>query len=107
MASERTHKIRGTRIDSGRLLRRYWLEAADAECETLQFADLEQGERFIFLPIPGDNHGHGGLLNGAWLFMKIEPRFTPAGGTEYFNAIRLVDGCKIHFSETDRVYVVW
>ena len=105
MASERTRRIRDTRIDSGRLVRQAWLEATDVQCEALEFIDLGIGEKFITLPCPGDNHGHGGLLDGAWLFKKIEPKRTPVG-VQHFNAIRLVDGCKTSFSNDEQVYSV-
>jgi hypothetical protein len=105
MASERTRRIRGTRTDSGRLVRQAWLAATDSQCEALDFADLELGEKFISLPGPGDNHGHGGLLCGAWLFIKIEPGITPVG-EQPLNAVRLVNGCKINFSDGEQVYSI-
>ncbi len=86
-------------------MRQVWLEATDSQCEALEFIDLEKGEKFISLPGPGDNHGHGGLLGGAWLFKKIEPKRTPVG-VQPLNAIRLVDGCKINFSNDEQVYSV-
>lgn len=38
--------------------------------KTLTFADLEQGDKFIALPVAGDDSGHGGLKGGHVLFYK-------------------------------------
>ncbi len=107
MATERTHKIRGIRQDKGAQLRNQWLEATFSECEPLIFSDLEKGERFISMPRPGDNSGHGGLLNGAWIFMKINP-VTEKGryGSMPNNAIRLIDGVMTHITHDMLVYKV-
>ena len=55
MATDRTRRIRGTRGNVGRLIRRDWLRATDFDCEALNFGDLDVNEKFIPLPSPGDN----------------------------------------------------
>ncbi len=60
-----------------------------ADCfETLSFGELAVGQKFIPLPQPGDNHGHGGFKGVHSVFTKTqqrvsEPRFgIPTGGAE-------------------------
>ena len=38
--------------------------------ETLTFRDIEVGQKFICLPMPGDNNGHGGLKGAHYIFTK-------------------------------------
>jgi hypothetical protein len=45
---------------------------AEAEEIKLCFGDLRVGDNFIGFPEPGDNHGHGGYLEGSNLFLKTE-----------------------------------
>jgi len=35
-----------------------------------QFWDLKVGNKFIILPIPGDDHGHGGFRGTHFIFIK-------------------------------------
>lgn len=88
MATESTHRIRGTRPDLGQQLRQEWLNARDVECEPLTFGDLKKGDKFICMPTPGDNSGHGGLLDESYLFMKTDL----VGDKFPTNTIRLMDG---------------
>jgi len=56
-----------------------------AKCfETLVFCELEVGDKFISLPYPGDNSGHGGLRQYHWLFKKTSPHtaYRELDGTE-------------------------
>ena len=71
MATERTRRTRGTRQEMGANLKKEWEAALPVNCEYLKFGDLEVGEKFIVMPFPGDNAGHGGLLNGCHVFMKV------------------------------------
>lgn len=51
-----------------------WVELP-AECfKTINFGELKVGQKFISLPHPGDNHGHGGLRGFHCLFIKTEKR---------------------------------
>ena len=73
MATELARRIRGTRRSLGEKVREQWVSASNLECEPLTFGDLSVGDKFIAMPSPGDNGGHGGLLGGSYLFMKIRP----------------------------------
>jgi hypothetical protein len=45
----------------------------DGMCfEPLIFGDLLVGQRFISLPVPGDNHGHGGFKSPHRVFSKTK-----------------------------------
>jgi len=39
--------------------------------EKLTFGELLIGDKFISVPVPGDNAGHGGYKGAHYLFMKI------------------------------------
>ena len=44
------------------------------ECyEGLTFGELNVGNRYISIPVPGDNHGHGGFRKPYYLFEKVKP----------------------------------
>ncbi|MEK7516375.1 MAG: hypothetical protein AAB562_02145 [Patescibacteria group bacterium] len=47
--------------------------------EPLTFGELKIGQKFIGLPLPGDNHGHGGLRGTEYLFTKTDESITEAG----------------------------
>ena len=89
MATELACKVRGTRTSLGKEVRDLFMKATRRECEPLVCGDIEKGNKFIVMPIPGDNSGHGGLLNGSWLFLKTEEICHPISPT---NCIRLCDG---------------
>ena len=47
-------------------------EHATEYFEPMTFGELSDGQKFIFLPEPGDNHGHGGLRGGGqFIFKKL------------------------------------
>ncbi len=51
-------------------LKREWMKMP-AECfEPMTFGELKEGQKFIALPLPGDNHGHGGLRGQHRSFVK-------------------------------------
>lgn len=56
----------------------------------LTFGELKEGERFIVLPIPGDNHGHGGLRTTHCIFLKTRRIEGFHGG--YDNSVKLSTG---------------
>lgn len=97
MTAELIRRIRGTRVDLGKKLKKKWLEASDIECEPLIFGDLRIGDRFISMPIPGDNYGHGGLLGGHYLFIKINQTGT---GALPSNAVSFIRGTAAYFPNT-------
>ena len=47
------------------------INTPEEEFETLTFDEMEIGQRFICLPSPGDNKGHGGFRKAHRLFKKI------------------------------------
>lgn len=59
----------------------------------LTFENLKVGDKFISMPLPGDDSGHGGFKRGAYIFEKIKGR--PSiffRDEENDNAKRLMDG---------------
>lgn len=66
------------RSDTGARTKREWLGMSDACFETLTFGELQVGQRFISLPIPGDNHGHGGFKGPHFVFTKTKDVVTEA-----------------------------
>lgn len=89
MATERTRRIRGTHLEMGAELRKEWENALSINCEHLTFDDLEVGEKFIVMPFPGDNAGHGGLLDAFHVFMKVRPYSNKLVGRR--NCVRILD----------------
>lgn len=59
-----------SRLWLGAEIRAKWTQARAVECEPLMFGDLQIGNLFIILPLPGDNDGHGGLKGAYHLFKK-------------------------------------
>ena len=43
--------------------------------ETLSFEELKVGDRFISIPLPGDNDGHGGFRGAHHVFIKISDKY--------------------------------
>ena len=46
--------------------------------EPLTFGEILVDQRFITLPLPGDNHGHGGLRQAHYVFVKTHQSVTEA-----------------------------
>jgi len=55
----------------------------------LTFGELKIGERFISVPQPGDNSGHGGYKLPSYIFTKTE-------AVDGNNSIRQKDGVRTH-----------
>ena len=108
MATELVRRIRGTRTELGKKVRGEWIKAQDSYCEPLTFGDLSAGDKFISMPIPGDNAGHDGFLGCSWLFKKIEPTGDASEplAVPYYNAVRLVDSNLSHMFDNMWVYKV-
>lgn len=96
MTTELARKIRGTRHNLGIAIKHIWSTALADHCEPLTLEDLERGDKFILMPFPGDNSGHGGLLNGSYLFIKTEKICHPQFPT---NCIRLLGGEPLSIKE--------
>jgi len=65
--------------------------------EKLTFAELNEDDKFISFPMPGDNSGHGGFLGSHWLFKKMKPYATGE------NAIRKYDNRPVEFRDNSQV----
>ena len=48
-----------------------WIEMSDECFETLTFGELKIYQKFIALPLPGDNSGHGGFKGAHYVFTKF------------------------------------
>ena len=89
MATELARRIRGTRKEFGKEIRTMFVRASQEECEPLTVGDMQKGDKFIVMPVPGDNDGHGGFLEESHLFIKTEFISHPRTPT---NAVRVRDG---------------
>ena len=101
MATELARKISGTRKDLGKEIKNMFVRATQEECEPLTFGDLEKGDKFIIMPVPGDNRGHGGFLSGFDLLVKVYPICHPVNPA---NAISFRGGS--HIFLRDHVFVI-
>jgi hypothetical protein len=57
-----------------------WMALPEESFETLTFEEVRVGRRFICLPCPGDNSGHGGFKRGSYLFTKTHDFVATSGG---------------------------
>jgi hypothetical protein len=84
----------------GRNLKRILLFATNMnnECwEGLEFGDLTAGDRYISLPIPGDNSKPGsGFKNTYHLLQKIQ---SVTQNNQVYNSVELRNGRVIHTPE--------
>jgi len=64
--------------DSAVRLKESWAAMPAEFFEPLTFGELEKYDRFICLPSPGDNHGHGGFRGTEYVFVKTEQIVTEA-----------------------------
>lgn len=58
--------------DNARGLKTRWMKVPVRFFEYLTFGELEAGQKFICLPEPGDNNGHGGLKGAHFIFTKTD-----------------------------------
>lgn len=91
-------------------LKKELMNTPEEDFETLTFSELEEGQRFITFPSPGDNHGHGGLRKSHWLFQKTQKHVKEMlPGRPYSEdqphgiAINTKNGRENHFSLSMRV----
>ena len=90
----------------GSQLKSDWMEMPDDCFEPLTFGELEIGQKFIGLPAPGDNHGHGGFRGSAHVFVKT---ITEAGspgmpyGIPHGGAVNISRGTDSNFPNSMRV----
>lgn len=74
----------------------------ESSYDVLTFGELAKGDKFIGLPVPGNDHGHGGFRNEHYTFKKIAPRDTNFPELQN-NAFRLIDRNLSSFSENTPV----
>lgn len=75
-----------------KILKKQFSEMPAEMYEPLTFGDLNQGDKFIPLPLPGDNSGHGGFMGSHYMFVKIYRVID-------YNAVRLQTGTLYAMSE--------
>ncbi len=56
-----------------------WMEMPAKCFEPLTFGELKVGQKFISLPLPGDNDGHGGFRKAHYIFTKTHQKVIEAG----------------------------
>lgn len=49
-----------------------WSKLPREAFEVLTFGELKVGDKYIALPLPGDNEGHGGFKGTHHIFQKTE-----------------------------------
>lgn len=79
--------------------------------KTLTFGELTVGQKFICLPSPGDNQGHGGLRAAHYLFIKTDMHVTDAApglryGIPTGRAINVTRGVPSDFPDSMPVILV-
>lgn len=87
----------------GSELRNKWAKATASDCTPLTFGDLTKGDKFISMPLPGDNNGHDGLLVRHFVFVKTDQICHPQTPQ---NAVRLSDGHSDYFKDHLEVILV-
>ena len=75
---------------TGKELKQGWMEMPPESFEPMTFSELEDGEMFISMPLPGDNDGHGGFRGLHFIFIKMEPLSADMG--QEVNCVRLSGG---------------
>lgn len=90
MATTKSSEVRSLKGD--------FMNEPEEHYATLKFGELAVGGRYISLPFPGDNDGHGGFVGAKYIFQKIKP-VIPVGSRREFdqdnlpeNAVRIRDG---------------
>lgn len=88
----------------GKLIKSDWMRMPDDHFEPLTFGELEINQKFIILPSPGDNIGHGGFRGAYQLFVK-----TAQSSVHYpraFTAKNIKNNFEIAFSSKMLVILV-
>lgn len=65
------------------LLKAKLVETPEDCFETLTFGELAVGQKFIALPLPGDNGGHGGLRGVYFILTKTRHSVSSEFGMPY------------------------
>lgn len=83
----KNHRAKKLRI--ARQMKEQWLSEPVEFWEPTIFGELKIGDKFICMPEPGDNDGHGGLKGEHSVCQKIEKKRNKFG--DYNNAIDLAN----------------
>ena len=67
----------------GSHLKSNWMELPGECFDPLTFGELKVGQKFICLPLPGDNSGHGGFRGAHYIFTKTHEVITEIEGIPY------------------------
>ncbi len=86
----------------GSNLKQEWMEMHPSCFETISFKDIKESEKFIALPQPGDNSGHGGFKKASYIFQKLRM----SQGSNRENAVRVSDGTLSDFPDSMMVLKV-
>ncbi|OGZ29303.1 MAG: hypothetical protein A2931_04550 [Candidatus Niyogibacteria bacterium RIFCSPLOWO2_01_FULL_45_48] len=84
-------------------LKERWMQISPRFFEPLTLNELPVGSKFIVLPEPGDNSGHGGFKKAHYIFIKTSDSHTDGvlpAHTPQVKAINLQNGCSSIFSST-------
>ncbi len=77
----------------------YFDDKLPGNYSSITFGELKRGERFISLPTPGDNDGHGGFIGPYYVFQKInliKAKYDALG----VNSVRQRDGNFSHMPDS-------
>lgn len=99
MATKSSKRNLHSNLGLGRAVRKIWQNACNFESIPLTFGELGEGDKFIALPLPGDENGHDGLRGTFNLFIKIAVIVHPSPPTHTTNAFRVCDGCVNYFKD--------
>lgn len=83
------------------VIKREWTNVPEEYFITRTLGELHVGDKFIAMPSPGDNAGHGGLLGPFFVFMKTHDFVKESEGPHpiqyhkdypHCRTVRLADG---------------
>lgn len=83
-----------------------WMAMPDACFEVLTFGELGLGQKFISLPRPGDNSGHGGFRGSHYLFIKTMQKANREYGTPHGSATNVQRGVSSDLPDSMPVILV-
>lgn len=94
-----------TRVNAS-VVKAAWMKMPDDFFEVLTFGELGIGQKFISLPRPGDNSGHGGFRGAHNLFAKTLQKAEMKYGTPHGSATNVKRGVSSDFPDSMPVILV-
>jgi len=61
-----------------------------SDAAVMRFKDLSTGEKFVFVPMPGDDSGQGGLKGPHYVFVKTSAK----SAARLFDKTHTTEGCE-------------